>query len=59
MAESARPFKIVSDRSFQSLIKMGRPGYYILSPSQVLQDVKLVFAQSHEQIAKMLKVSDC
>ena len=29
VSESAWPFEIVSDRGFQSLMKMGWPGYYI------------------------------
>ncbi|KIL54599.1 hypothetical protein M378DRAFT_92236, partial [Amanita muscaria Koide BX008] len=58
VAESARPFKIVADRGFQSLMKTGRPGYYIPSPSQVSRDVKLVFARSRQRIAKMLQVSE-
>ncbi|KAF8162011.1 hypothetical protein BJ912DRAFT_823218, partial [Pholiota molesta] len=55
---NARPFKIVSDRGFQSLMKTGRPGYYIPSPLQVSRDVKLVFARSRERIAKILKEYD-
>jgi hypothetical protein len=30
VAESKRPFDIVSNRGFQSLMKTGRPEYYIL-----------------------------
>ncbi|KAF9471532.1 hypothetical protein BDN70DRAFT_819880 [Pholiota conissans] len=55
---NAWPFKIVSDCGFLSLMKTGRPGYYILSPSQVSRDVKLVFAQTHERIAKILQEYD-
>jgi Hermes transposase DNA-binding domain len=33
VAESTRPFSIVSDHGFQSLMKTGRPGYNIPSPS--------------------------
>jgi hypothetical protein len=56
VAESARPFKVVADRGFQSLMKTGRPSYYIPSPSQVSRDVRLVFGRARERIAKMLKV---
>ncbi|KAG2086663.1 uncharacterized protein F5147DRAFT_553382, partial [Suillus discolor] len=35
VAESKRPFQIVSDCGFQSLMKMGRLEYYIPSPTTV------------------------
>lgn len=54
VAESKRPFNIVSDQSFQSLMKTGRLEYYIPSPSTVSQDVKKVFANAQKHIAKML-----
>jgi hypothetical protein len=57
VSENLRPFKIVSDRGFQSLMKTGRPDYYIPSPSTVSRDVKRVFAKCRERIAKMLKAS--
>ncbi|KAG1725292.1 hypothetical protein EDD22DRAFT_789750, partial [Suillus occidentalis] len=44
VAESLQPFMIVKDCGFQSLIKPGRPEYYIPSPLTVLRDIKLVFA---------------
>ncbi|KAG2122242.1 hypothetical protein DEU56DRAFT_904481 [Suillus clintonianus] len=44
VSESLRPFETVSDRGFQSLMKTGRPEYYLPSPSTVSHDVKLVFA---------------
>jgi hypothetical protein len=56
VSESLRPFKIVEDRGFQSLMKTGRPEYYIPSASTVSRDVKLVFAKTRERIAKMLQV---
>ena len=52
VSESLRPFKIVEDRGFQSLMKTGQPGYYIPSASTVSQDVKLVFAKTRGRIAK-------
>jgi hypothetical protein len=58
VAESTRPFSIVSDRGFQSLMKTGRPGYNILSPSTVSRDVKDVFVRVRKRIAKMLQVSN-
>jgi len=56
VAESKRPFKVVSDRGFQSLMKTGRPGYYIPSPVTVSRDVKRVFANARKRVAKMLQV---
>ena len=35
VAESKRPFSVVSDRGFQLLMKTGRPEYYIPSPTTV------------------------
>jgi hypothetical protein len=57
VAESNRPFSIVSDRGFQSLMKTGRPGMYIPSPSTVSRDVRLVFNNAKTRIANMLQVS--
>jgi hypothetical protein len=51
-----RPFKIVKDRGFQSLMKTGRPDYYIPSPQTVSRDVKQVFVRCRQRIAKMLQV---
>lgn len=56
VAESLRPFDIVKDRGFQSLMKTGRPEYYIPSPSTVSRDVRLVFVKTRQQIAKMINV---
>jgi hypothetical protein len=56
VAEDLRPFKIVDDRGFQSLMKTGRPEHYIPSPSTVSRDVRLVFANARNRIAKMLQV---
>ncbi|OJA08026.1 hypothetical protein AZE42_10848 [Rhizopogon vesiculosus] len=52
--ESLWPFDIVKDRGFQLLMKTGRPEYYIPSPRTVSCDVRLVFARTRQQIAKML-----
>jgi hypothetical protein len=56
VSEDLRPFKIISDHGFQSLMKIGRPEYYISSPSTVSCDVRLVFANTCNRIAKMLQV---
>lgn len=55
VSESKRPFNIVNDRGFQSLMKTGRPEYYIPSPTTVSRDVKQVFANVRKRIAKMLQ----
>ncbi|KAF8131085.1 hypothetical protein EV363DRAFT_1165668, partial [Boletus edulis] len=52
---SLRPFNIVADRGFQSLMKTGRPEYYLPSPATVSRDVKLVFVHTRQRIAKMLR----
>jgi hypothetical protein len=57
VAESKRPFQIVNDRGFQSLMKTGRPGYHIPSPETLSRDVKNVFVNVRKHIAKMLQVS--
>ena len=56
VSESKRPFKIVKDRGFQSLMKTGRPGYHIPSPETVSRDVKKVFVRVRKRIAKTLQV---
>lgn len=57
VAESNRPFAIVEDRAFQSLMKTGRPEYWIPSRWTVGRDVQKVFARTRTRIGKMLKVS--
>lgn len=57
VAESKRPFQIVNDRGFRSLMKTGRPECYIPSAETVSRDVKDVFVRVRECIAKMLQVS--
>lgn len=54
VAENLRPFNIVNDRGFRSLMKTGRPNYHIPSPATVSRDVKLVFAKTRERVACML-----
>lgn len=56
-AENLRPFRIVRDRGFLVLMKTGRPGYYIPSPSTVSRDVKVVFARTRRRVARFLRVS--
>src|SRR5260370_39219926 len=56
VAESLQPFAIVKDRGFRSLMKTGRPDYYIPSPSTIARDVKAVFARVRSVAATRLEV---
>ena len=51
-----RPFSIVEDQGFKTLMKTGRPDYYIPSRVTVARDVKYVFKKTRERITKMLQV---
>jgi len=57
VAENKRPFQVVNDRAFQSLMKTGRPECYIPSAETVSRDVKNVFASARKRISDMLQVS--
>lgn len=57
VSESMRPFEVVADRGFLDLMKTGRPGQYVPSPSTVSRDVKRVFVRCRSRIARMLQVS--
>jgi hypothetical protein len=57
VAESKRPFQIVNDRGFQSLMKTGRPEYHIPSMHTVSRDVKQAFVEARKGVAKMLQVT--
>ncbi|KAG2028835.1 hypothetical protein BDR03DRAFT_882586 [Suillus americanus] len=46
------------DRAFQSLMKTGRPEYYIPSPSTVSRDVRQVFVRTRQRVATMLQEYD-
>ena len=54
VTESMRPFSIVKDRGFQSLMKTGRPGYWIPSPSTVAQDIKSIYMRTRTRIGHLL-----
>ena len=56
VAESKRPFQIVNDRVFHSLMKTGCPDYHIPSAETVSQDVKKVFVRCCQRISQMHKV---
>ncbi|KAG0699301.1 hypothetical protein DFH29DRAFT_809220 [Suillus ampliporus] len=55
VSESLQLFEIVKDRGFQSLMKTGRPEYYLPSPTTISRDVRLIFARTRQRIAKMLR----
>lgn len=57
VSESMRPFAIVDDRAFQSLMKTGWPEYWIPLRWTVARDVQRVFTCSWMRIAKLLQVS--
>ena len=52
-----RPFTIIEDQGFKSLIKTGRPEHYLPSKSTVSRDVRLVFVNVRKRMAKMMQVS--
>jgi hypothetical protein len=56
VAENKRPFQIVNDHGFQTLMKTGCPAYHIPSAETVSRDVKRVFVEARKRIAEMLKV---
>ena len=58
VAKSLQPFSIVEDHGFRLLMKMGCPEYYIPSATMVSCDAQLVFARTHNWIAKILQVSE-
>ena len=58
VAESKQPFQIVNDHGFQSLMKTGRPAYYIPSTETVSRNVKRIFVNVRKRIANMLQVSE-
>ena len=57
VTESKRPFNIVADQGFNSLMKTGRPGYYLPHPTTVACDTKTVFAKTRTRVADLLQVS--
>lgn len=57
VSENKRPFEIVKDRGFVTLMKTGRPSLWLPSPVTVSRDVKRVFVRVRQRIANMLRVS--
>ena len=56
VAESTCPFDIVNDPGFLTLMKTGRPHYYIPSSMMVSCDVRYVFVQARRRLAAKLQV---
>ncbi len=57
VTENKRPFQIVNDQAFRSLMKTGRPEIYIPSAETLSRDVKNVFVGVCKRISNMLQVS--
>src|SRR5277367_6304591 len=55
VSESKRPFKIITDRAFRSLMKTGRLEYPIPSAETVSRDVRNVFVNVRKRLAKILE----
>ncbi len=51
-----RPFSIVEDEGFKTLMKTGRSDHYIPKRRTVARDVKEVFKKTRKRMKKMLKV---
>ena len=56
VSENMRPFEVVNDRSFQSLMMTGQPVYHLPHARTVTRNVTLVFARTKERITEMLQV---
>lgn len=59
VTRNKRPFKITEDEEFRFMMKTGRPGLYIPSPSTVARDTKRVFAVVRNRLAHKLRVRAC
>ncbi len=55
-AESFRPFNIVKDRAFNTLMKTGRPETYIPHPTTISRDTKVLFEKTRRCLATFFKV---
>ncbi|KAI0697428.1 hypothetical protein C8T65DRAFT_582743 [Cerioporus squamosus] len=55
VSESYRPFAVATDPGFLRLMKTGRPGMYIPSPTTISRDVKITFAGGRCRLAAMLR----
>ncbi|KAJ3966678.1 hypothetical protein EV361DRAFT_551238 [Lentinula raphanica] len=57
VAENARPFRMVQDRSYRWLQKEGRPSHYVPSKETVARDVKKLYRLTKAKLAEELQVS--
>jgi len=57
VAESLCPFTIINDWGLESLMKTGRPEYYLPSKLTVSRDVRFIFVNVRKCMAKMMQVS--
>ncbi|RDX54669.1 hypothetical protein OH76DRAFT_1340676, partial [Lentinus brumalis] len=55
VSESYRPFTVATDAGFLRLMKTGRPGMYIPSPSTISRDVKITLAGGRRRLSAMLR----
>ncbi|TRM62977.1 hypothetical protein BD626DRAFT_403599, partial [Schizophyllum amplum] len=58
MAQSFRPFALVEDDGFKTLMRTGRPDYYIPSQSTVSRDIKRIFVRTCSRVARFLQEYD-
>jgi hypothetical protein len=56
IAKSMRPFSIVEDEGFKTLMKTGQPNHYLPKRWTVARDMKQVFNKTRKRVKKMLKV---
>jgi hypothetical protein len=57
IAQSKRPFEIVSDPGYHLNMKEGRPHQYIPSVTTLRRDIKAAFAACRRKVAQKLKVN--
>ncbi|KAL1936981.1 hypothetical protein VTO73DRAFT_2438 [Trametes versicolor] len=55
VTQSMRPHIIVKDPGFQTLMKTGRPGYWIPSASTVARDIRVIYTKCREKVARLLQ----
>ncbi|KAJ3833147.1 hypothetical protein F5878DRAFT_521779, partial [Lentinula raphanica] len=55
VAENARPFRTVLDRSYRWLQKEGRPNHYVLGKDTVARDVKRLYQATKAKLANELQ----
>lgn len=55
VTQSMRPHLIVKDPGFLSLMKTGRLGYWVPSPSTVARDIRVIYEKCREKATRMLQ----